>query len=102
ASPAPLGDRCLRCHAAVPPFDALTLRRLVAEDLGRPPAQLFKSFDDLPLSAASIAQVHACVLPDGREAVIKLQRPDIAERMNAELRILSRLARLPRRAAAGR
>src|SRR5437660_4226585 len=92
--PAPLADACLRCLDEVPPFDAATARRLVAEDLGRPPAQVFRSFDDSPLSAASIAQVHACVLPDGREAVIKLQRPNISARMNADLRIMHLLARL--------
>src|SRR5207244_13260416 len=93
-SPAPLADACLRCLDEVPPFDAATARRLVAEDLGRPPAQVFRSFDDSPLSAASIAQVHACVLPDGREAVLKLQRPDISRRMNTDLRIMHLLARL--------
>ena len=48
---------------------------MITEDLGRPPKQIFKSFDDTPLSAASIGQVHACTLRDGREAVVKLQRP---------------------------
>jgi len=92
--PAPLADACLRCLDEVAPFDAATARRLIAEDLGRPPKSLFRSFDDEPLSAASIAQVHACVLPDGRQAVIKLQRPNIADRMNADLRIMYRLARI--------
>jgi predicted unusual protein kinase regulating ubiquinone biosynthesis (AarF/ABC1/UbiB family) len=91
--PLPLADACLRCLDEVPPFDGATVRRLVEEDLGRPPAELFESFDDNPLSAASIGQVHACTLPDGRQAVIKLQRPHIAHRMNTDLRILHRLAR---------
>lgn len=85
--PAPLADACLRTLDDVPPFDPDTVRRLVTEELGRPPGQIFRSFDDRPLSAASIAQVHAVVLADGREAVIKLQRPDIADRMNTDLRI---------------
>ena len=66
---------------------------MITEDLGRPPSQVFRSFDETPLSAASIGQVHACVLPDGREAVIKLQRPDIRDRMTTDLRIMHRLAR---------
>jgi predicted unusual protein kinase regulating ubiquinone biosynthesis (AarF/ABC1/UbiB family) len=85
--PAPLADACIRTLDEVPPFDPETVRRLVIEELGRPPEQIFKVFDDRPLSAASIAQVHAVVLPDGRDAVIKLQRPDIAHRMNTDLRI---------------
>jgi predicted unusual protein kinase regulating ubiquinone biosynthesis (AarF/ABC1/UbiB family) len=85
--PAPLADACLKMLDEVRPFDAATVRRLVEEELGLPPERIFRSFDDTPLSAASIAQVHACVLPDGRDAVIKLQRPDIAHRMNTDLRI---------------
>ena len=101
--PAPLADACLRCLDEVPPFDAATARRLVEEDLGRPPSEVFGSFDDRPMSAASIGQVHACTLPDGQEAVVKLQRPDIAHRMNTDLRILYRLARtLERRTRIGR
>lgn len=85
--PTPLADACLKMLDEVRPFDQATVRRLVTEQLGRPPEEVFASFDDTPLSAASIAQVHACVLPDGRDAVIKLQRPDIAHRMNTDLRI---------------
>jgi predicted unusual protein kinase regulating ubiquinone biosynthesis (AarF/ABC1/UbiB family) len=91
--PKQLADAALRCLDDVPPFDGDTAREMIRKDLGRTPAQLFKSFDENPLSAASIGQVHACVLPDGREAVIKLQRPDIRERMTTDLRIMHRLAR---------
>jgi predicted unusual protein kinase regulating ubiquinone biosynthesis (AarF/ABC1/UbiB family) len=90
--PAPLADACLRMLDEVRPFDAATVRQMVAADLGGPPEEVFASFDERPLSAASIAQVHACVLPDGRDAVIKLQRPDIAHRMNTDLRIQHFLA----------
>jgi predicted unusual protein kinase regulating ubiquinone biosynthesis (AarF/ABC1/UbiB family) len=85
--PAPLADACLRTLDEVTPFPPDVVRRLMTEELGRPPGQIFARFDDVPLSAASIAQVHACTLPDGREAVVKLQRPDIAHRMNTDLRI---------------
>jgi predicted unusual protein kinase regulating ubiquinone biosynthesis (AarF/ABC1/UbiB family) len=89
--PAPLSAAALRCLDEVPPFDAETAREMIRKDLGRAPAQIFRHFEDSPLSAASIGQVHACVLPDGREAVIKLQRPDIRERMTTDLRIMHRL-----------
>ena len=92
--PAPLADACLRCLDEVPPFAPDAVRRQIEEDLGRSPSQLFSAFDDRPLSAASIAQVHACTLPDGRQAVIKLQRPNIAERMNTDLRIMHAFAKL--------
>lgn len=90
--PAPLVDACARTLDEVAPFDPATVRKMVTRELGRPPGQIFKSFDDRPLASASIAQVHAVELPDGRQAVLKLQRPDIAQRMNTDLRIQHFLA----------
>jgi predicted unusual protein kinase regulating ubiquinone biosynthesis (AarF/ABC1/UbiB family) len=86
-----------KCLDEVPPFDAATARDMIRRDLGQSPSALFKRFDDVPLSAASIGQVHACVLPDGREAVIKLQRPNIRQSMTTDLRISYRLAKTAER-----
>jgi predicted unusual protein kinase regulating ubiquinone biosynthesis (AarF/ABC1/UbiB family) len=91
--PDPLPAAARRCLDEVPPFGPEQVRAMITEDLGRPPRQIFKEFDDTPLSAASIGQVHACTLPDGRDAVVKLQRPGITGRMTTDLRIMSRLAR---------
>ena len=90
--PATVSNACQRCLDEVPPFDGETARRMIRMDLGRDPEEIFRHFDATPLSAASIGQVHACVLPDGREAVIKLQRPNIWGRMTTDLRIMHRLA----------
>jgi predicted unusual protein kinase regulating ubiquinone biosynthesis (AarF/ABC1/UbiB family)/CBS domain-containing protein len=98
--PQPLATACLRCLDDVPPFPGHEARQMIAKDLGRQPSQIFKHFDETPLSAASIGQVHSCVLPDGRDAVIKLQRPNIRKRMTTDLRILHRLARTMERHAA--
>jgi len=95
--PEPLADACQRTLDEVPPFDSETARRIIEEDLGRPPEDIFRWFDDDPLSAASIGQVHACVLPDGREAVVKLQRPGVRQLMTHDLRILWRIAKLAER-----
>ncbi|MDQ2726884.1 MAG: AarF/UbiB family protein [Actinomycetota bacterium] len=92
--PRPLADACQRTLDEVPPFDAVTARRILTEDLGRPPEEIFARFDDHPLSAASVGQVHACVLPDGRDAVVKLQRPGIHRIMTVDLRIMYQLARV--------
>lgn len=91
--PEPLGLAARRCLDEVPPFGPEDVRRMVSEDLGRAPGEVFALFDETPLSAASIGQVHACTLPDGREAVVKLQRPRIRERMATDLRIMFRLGR---------
>lgn len=85
--PKPMVDACARTLDEVGPFGPTEVRDMVTRELGRSPGQLFRSFDDRPLASASIAQVHAVELPDGRQAVIKLQRPDIADRMNTDLRI---------------
>jgi predicted unusual protein kinase regulating ubiquinone biosynthesis (AarF/ABC1/UbiB family)/predicted transcriptional regulator len=101
--PKPLADAAIRCLDEVPPFPGEVAREMIHKDLGRPPQQLLRHFDDTPLSAASIGQVHACVLPDGREAVIKLQRPGIRQRMTTDLRIMHRLAKtVDRRTKLGR
>ena len=100
--PKPLADACLRCLDDVPPVPASEARRIVGEDLGVPVDEVFKEFDDTPLSAASIAQVHACLLADGRQAVLKIQRPAIKDRMNRDLRIIYRIARLIERTKQGK
>jgi predicted unusual protein kinase regulating ubiquinone biosynthesis (AarF/ABC1/UbiB family) len=99
--PAPLADACLRTLDDVPPFPAEAALAIVEDDLGVAAADAFADFDPVPLSAASIAQVHGCVLRDGRPAVLKIQRPDIADRMNRDLRMMYRLARLVDRTRTG-
>lgn len=91
--PVSMAKAAEKCLDEVPPFDGATAREMIRRDLGLAPNAIFKRFDETPLSAASIGQVHACVLPDGREAVIKLQRPNIRRRMTTDLRIMHRLAK---------
>lgn len=78
----------------VPPFPAEEARRIVEEDLGRPIARLFARFDSRPLAAASIAQIHAARLPDGREVVVKVERPDIRRVVAVDLEIMAQIAAL--------
>lgn len=92
--PAVLSDAARRCIREVDPLDVATVKAVVEKDLGRPVGELFASFEDSPLSAASVAQVHGCVLPDGRQAVVKVQRPDLTATVTADLRIQWRLMRL--------
>jgi predicted unusual protein kinase regulating ubiquinone biosynthesis (AarF/ABC1/UbiB family) len=99
--PAPLADACLRTLDDVPPFPGEEALAIVEDDLGTAAADAFAAFDPVPLSAASIAQVHGCLLRDGRPAVLKIQRPDIADRMNRDLRMMYRLARLVDRTRTG-
>ncbi|MGU3432497.1 ABC1 kinase family protein [Actinomycetes bacterium M1A6_2h] len=85
--PPVLADACVRLLDGVAPVPAHEARRVIEDDLGAAVDELFDSFDDVPLSAASVAQVHACVLLDGRDAVVKVQRPGIRRRMRRDLRV---------------
>jgi len=91
--PAVLANAARRCLDEVPPFPTELVHQTIEGDLGAPVEQIFATFDDRPLSAASIGQVHACTLRDGREAVVKVQRPDIREQMATDLRNMYRIAR---------
>lgn len=72
------------------PFDAIA--RIVEEELGGPPQTLFSEFAKEPLAAATIAQVHAARLRDGRDVVVKVQRPGLQERILEDLAVLAYLA----------
>ncbi len=81
-----------RLHNQVPPVPLETLRAQLREDLGGEPEAVFARFDTTPLAAASIAQVHRAQLHDGSEVVVKIRRPGIREVIEADLRLLARLA----------
>jgi ubiquinone biosynthesis protein len=74
------------------PFEQL-LPDLIAA-LGRHPDEIFQDLHTEAIAAASIAQVHLAKLPDGTEVVLKIRRPGIIAKIDADLRILAHLARL--------
>lgn len=100
--PAWLAGPARRCLDEVPPFPAEIVRATISADLGAPIEDLFASFDDVPLSAASIGQVHACELHDGRRAVVKVQRPGLRHAMTRDLRVLHGVAALAQHTSWGR
>ncbi len=79
---------------AVPPFSSAEARASVERELGRPLQELFAEFEDRPIAAASIGQVHGAVLPGGQEVVVKVQRPGIRSRIANDLDILRLIADL--------
>lgn len=76
----------------VKPFDTEGIAELVSEELGKPVSEVFKEFNGKPLAAASIAQVHRATLLDGREVVLKIQRPNLKRVIETDLAILKWLA----------
>ena len=83
-----------KLHSHVPPLPLDALRPQLREDLGGEPEAIFARFDPEPLAAASIAQVHRAQLKDGTEVIVKIRRPGIREVIEADLRLLGRLAAL--------
>lgn len=81
----------------VPPVSFEALRPQLEEDLGAAPETVFKNLDIIPLAAASIAQVHRAELDDGRKVVLKVRRPQIQATIEADLRLLARLAEIAER-----
>lgn len=72
------------------PFDAL--REQIEADLGAPPADVFAAFDPEPIAAASIAQVYRARLRSGEAVAVKVRRPGIQRLVDADMRLLHRLA----------
>jgi ubiquinone biosynthesis protein len=86
---------------AVPPVPWEAIGTIIAEELGRPPEEVFASIDPEPLGAASLGQVHAATLADGTEVVIKVQRPNIQPTIATDLEILQALAPAAQRTPEG-
>ena len=91
---AQVADDLAELQDHLPPFDASTARRIVHEELGKPVETVFASFDNQPVAAASIAQVHFATTTDGKEVAVKVLRPNIEADFAADLDLLYWLAEL--------
>src|SRR5690349_2961181 len=78
----------------VRPFPFEDVERTIREELGQPIERLFTEFDDKALAAASIGQVHRATLPNGRNVVVKVQRPNAPRQIEADLSLMYQAARL--------
>ncbi len=77
-----------------PPLPLSDIRTVIERSLGKPVEALFAELDPAPLASASIAQVHRARTHDGQQVVVKVQRPDIRARIDADLALLQYLAKL--------
>jgi len=75
-------------------FPAAIARQIIEQELDRAPSELFTDFDDQPIAAASMAQVHRATWSDGTAVIVKVQRPGIAETVEDDIAVLRRLARI--------
>ena len=90
--PPELVDEFALLRDRVPAERFAVVREVVEAELGRPLTEVFSHFERRPIAAASIAQVHAATLRTGEEVVVKVQRPAVAERVRADLRVMAWIA----------
>jgi len=76
----------------VTPFPMEEVERVVEEELGLTVERAFLDFDERPVAAASIGQVHRATLPTGADVVVKVQRPSAPRQIDSDLRLMARAA----------
>jgi ubiquinone biosynthesis protein len=81
----------------LPPFSGAKARAIIEAELGRPIDELFSHFDDKPVAAASIAQVHFAVTTEGREVAVKVLRPGIEDAFARDLDLFYWVAEMAER-----
>ena len=86
-----------RLQDQVPAFPGERAKSIVEKALGQPVEQSFAEFDSTPLASASIAQVHAATMHDGRKVVVKVVRPGIERTIQRDIDLLFTIARLARK-----
>lgn len=90
--PEHLADELATLQDQVPAFDCDVATTEIEQAIGQPITDCFQQFESLPLASASIAQVHAAELLDGRPVVIKLRRPKIEDQVKQDLDLLESIA----------
>jgi ubiquinone biosynthesis protein len=75
-------------------FPYADIERTIREELGQPIERLFLEFDEQPIAAASIGQVHRATLPNGRKVAVKVQRPNAPRQIEADLALMYQAAKL--------
>jgi ubiquinone biosynthesis protein len=78
----------------VRPFPFSDVQRTIEEELGQTVERLFTEFEEEPLAAASIGQVHRATLPNGKRVAVKVQRPNAPRQIEADLALMYQAARL--------
>ncbi len=90
--PAEYVEELSKLQDEVPAFSYEQAREIIERDLNRPLGDLYKTFDPIPLAAASLGQVHRAQLHSGEEVVVKVQRPGLKRLFEIDLAILKGIA----------
>ena len=95
--PLEIADELAKLQDQVRPFATGDVLEILAGAFGRPADDVFQEFQRTPLAAASVAQVHAARLHDGREVVVKVLRPGVHRSVRKDLAVLYAIAELAER-----
>lgn len=87
-------DEFKKLQDEVPPFPFEEVNEILQFELGASADKLFGDFDEKPLAAASVAQVHVAILKSGEKVVVKVQRPGIEAAIREDIKILYKIAEL--------
>jgi predicted unusual protein kinase regulating ubiquinone biosynthesis (AarF/ABC1/UbiB family) len=90
--PQPYLDALARLQDRVKPFPFAEVQAIVEQELGVRISKAFARFDEKPIAAASLGQVHGAALRDGREVVVKVQRPGIVQQIAEDFQVLAQIA----------
>jgi predicted unusual protein kinase regulating ubiquinone biosynthesis (AarF/ABC1/UbiB family) len=90
--PQPYLEALARLQDRVKPFSFGEVQEIVEGELGVRISKAFSRFDERPLAAASLGQVHKAALRDGREVVVKVQRPGIVQQIAEDFQVLEQIA----------
>jgi predicted unusual protein kinase regulating ubiquinone biosynthesis (AarF/ABC1/UbiB family) len=91
--PAEFVEELTKLQDRVPAFSYEQVVVIIEQDLGKPIGELYRSFDPIPLAAASLGQVHRAQLHTGEEVVVKVQRPGLRKLFEIDLEILKGITR---------
>jgi ubiquinone biosynthesis protein len=89
-----IADEIAHLRDRLPPFASDKARTTIEKELGSSIEQLFSSFEDVPIAAASIAQVHFAITSAGEKVAVKVLRPNIEKAFSRDLELLRWLARM--------
>ncbi|HWD50805.1 MAG TPA: AarF/ABC1/UbiB kinase family protein [Acidimicrobiales bacterium] len=92
--PEPYRVALAQLQSDAPPMAPALAAAVIEGELGRPPNQIFREWEPVPLAAASIGQVHRAVTGDGQDVAVKVQYPGVAAAIEADLANTEMLARL--------
>lgn len=86
-------DELSKLQDTAPTIPIDQVKAVIREEMGRPVEEVYGTFIEEPLAAASLGQVHAAALPDGTRVIVKVQRPGIRDSVERDLSVLYVLAR---------